>query len=143
MARIINGHPVVYNTTDFTLSDGDGSAISGTTKGEPKIYDAYCRSALLDKVSTRTEKYSYTNLSASGLVRTGALQVKGVYVASTSSGTLKFWDNTSAATTVAVNTFTPAVGWHEMGDMGLTTGLYVTIANTIDCTIVWKDNTIA
>lgn len=96
-----------------------------------------------DKVGTREEKYSYTNLSASALVRTGAGQIAGYYVASTSSGTVKFWDNTSAATTVLVNTATPAVGWHELHDMGFTTGLYCTIANTIDLTIAWKDNTVA
>lgn len=100
--------------------------------------------ALIDKISTREEKYSYTNLTASALVRTGAGQVKGVFVASTTAGTFKLWDNTSAATTILVNTATPAtVGWYDLGDAGFTTGLYCTIANTIDLTIVWKDNTVA
>lgn len=100
--------------------------------------------ALIDKISTRTEKYSYTNISASTLIRTGAGQIKGIFVASTTAGTFKCWDNTSAATTVIVNTTTPAtVGWYEFGDLGFTTGLYVTIGGTMDCTVVWKDNTIA
>ncbi len=100
--------------------------------------------ALIDKISSRNEKYSYTNLTASALIRTGAGQIKGFFVASTTAGTIKLWDNTSAATTVIINTTTPVdLGWYDLGDLGFTTGLYCTLANTIDVTVVWKDNTIA
>ena len=74
------------------------------------------------------------NLSASALAKTGPGFVHGVYVASTTGGTIKLWDALTATTPVLVNTFTPAVGWHELPFV-FSTGLYVTIANTIDCTL--------
>lgn len=61
------------------------------------------------------ETGSYKNLSASGLVRTGAGQLVGIFVASATTATIKVWDNTSAATTVLVNTFTPAAAtWYPL-----------------------------
>lgn len=75
------------------------------------------------------------NLTASALAKTGPGFLHGIFVATTTSGTIKLWDNTSAAGTVLVNTFTPtAPGWYEL-PFAFTTGLYVTIANTIDCTL--------
>lgn len=80
----------------------------------------------------------YANKSASALIKTGQGVLKGMYVNSTSSGTIKFWDNTSAAGTVINNTITPAVGYHELGGANFTTGLYATIANTLDVTIYYE-----
>ena len=78
---------------------------------------------------------SYSNLSASTLVKTGAGQVVGIFVASSSSGTLKLWDNTSAATTILVNTFSAvAATWYPL-PFSFTVGLYVTVGGTIDCTV--------
>ena len=84
------------------------------------------------------ESGSYVNLSASGLVRTGPGRLLGIFVASASATpTIKVWDNTSAATTILVNTFTPvAGGWYSMPFTFLT-GLYITISGTVDCTVSW------
>ena len=79
----------------------------------------------------------YTNLSASALVKTGEGDIIGIWVASTSAGTVKLWDNTSAATTILVNTSTLQTGWNPM-PFHFNTGLYCTIANTIDLTISWS-----
>jgi len=81
---------------------------------------------------------NYTNLTASALVKTGFGKLKGMYVNSTSSGTIKFWDNTSAATTVINNTITPAVGYHNLGSVSFNTGLYATIGGTLDVTLHWE-----
>jgi hypothetical protein len=85
------------------------------------------------------EAYSYRNLTASGLVKTGYGKVKGIIVGSHTSGTIKLWDNTSAATTVLVNTMTLAVGerWIPLFDATFSTGLYVTIGGTADITVVY------
>lgn len=87
----------------------------------------------------------YTNLTASALVKTGEGFVAGVIVSSHTSGTLKLWDNTSAATTVLVDTFTfPAgSGVYEFPQVGglppeFTTGLFATIGGTANITLVWK-----
>jgi hypothetical protein len=81
----------------------------------------------------------YKNLTASALVKTGDGVLKGMYVNSTNAGTIKFWDNTSAATTVINNTITPAIGYHNLGDVAFTTGLYATIGGTaLDVTLHYE-----
>lgn len=81
---------------------------------------------------------NYRNLTASALVKTGNGQLVGMYVNSTSTGTIKFWDNTAGSGTVIFNTITPAIGYHPLGEVAFTTGLYATIANTLDVTLVFK-----
>ena len=84
----------------------------------------------------------YKNLTASGLVETGNGTVVGIIVASHTSGTIKLWDNTSAATTVLVNTMTLAIGERFIPLYGATfdVGLYVTIGGTADVTLVYTSN---
>ena len=83
----------------------------------------------------------YTNLTASALIKTGAGVVRGFIVNSHTSGTLKLWDNTSAATTVLINTYTFPAGSSVVSfptDISFNTGLYATIGGTADITLVWK-----
>lgn len=78
---------------------------------------------------------SYVNLSADTLVKTGDGELLGIFVASSSSGTVKIWDNTSAATTVLVNTFTAIAGtWYPL-PFHFINGLYIDITGTIDLTV--------
>lgn len=82
---------------------------------------------------------NYKNLTASGLVKTGSGRLVGMYVNSTNAGTIKFWDNTSGATTVINNTITPATGYHNLGDVAFTVGCYATIGGTaLDVTLHYK-----
>ena len=84
---------------------------------------------------------TYTNLSASALIKTGAGVLKGIVVNLHSSGTLKLWDNTSAATTVLFNTITFAAGSGivlKLPAVEFSTGLYATIGGTADITLLWK-----
>lgn len=79
----------------------------------------------------------YTNLSADTLVKTGEGHIVGIFVASSSSGTIRVWDNTSAATTVLVNTFSAVAGtWYPL-PFRFKTGCYVDVGGTIDCTVCW------
>jgi hypothetical protein len=81
----------------------------------------------------------YKNMSASGLVKEGPGKLTGIIVASTSSGTLKFWDQTSAAAPILINTFTPAAAtFYKLPDVMFTRGLFVTLANTMDWTIFYE-----
>jgi len=86
------------------------------------------------------EANSYRNLSASALVKTGAGTVKGIVINSHSSGTLKLWDNTSAATTVLCETMSFAAGerFVPLFDANFNTGLYATIGGTANITILYK-----
>ena len=78
----------------------------------------------------------YKNISSSTLIRTGAGQLLGIFVASASATpTIKVWDNTSAATTILVNTFTPSAGVFYSMPFSFGTGLFVTISGTVDCTV--------
>lgn len=78
--------------------------------------------------------YKPVELSASGLVFSGKGCVGGVFCASSTSGTLKLWDNTAASGTVLVNTFTLTAGtWYPL-PFQCVNGLYATIANTADVT---------
>lgn len=97
---------------------------------------------LTNNVLNTRRPMTYTNLSASALIKTGAGVVSGFVVNSHSSGTLKLWDNTSAATTVLTNTITFAAGSGIVvnfgSDIQFSTGLYATIGGTADITIFWK-----
>ncbi len=81
---------------------------------------------------------SYKNVTSSVSVKAIDGCLYGIFVASSSSGTIKLWDNTSAATTVLVNTFS-AIGatWYPI-PVRFSTGLFITVGGTIDCTVVFE-----
>lgn len=80
----------------------------------------------------------YTNITASALVKTGQGSLVGMYVNSTTAGTIKLWDNTAGSGTVINNTITPAIGYHALGDIAFSTGLYATIGSTLDVTLIYS-----
>lgn len=79
----------------------------------------------------------YLNGSTSQLVKTGDGELIGIHVNSTTAGTIKLWDNTSAATTVLVNTYSPNAGWNPM-PFHFKTGLFITVGGTIDYTVSYS-----
>lgn len=83
------------------------------------------------------QKNNYTNLTASALVKTGTGVLAGMYVNSTTVGTIKFWNSTTATGAVINNTITPTVGYHDLGSVAFTNGLYATIGGTLDVTLHW------
>lgn len=91
-----------------------------------------------DSITSRPEGTTYTNITAStNAIRTGAAILVGMYVNSTSSGTIKIYDSLTQANTVVNNTITPAIGWHNLGNATLGTGLSVTIGGTLDVTLYY------
>lgn len=83
---------------------------------------------------------NYKNITASSLIKTGHGSIVGVLINSHTSGTLKLWDNTSAATTVLCETMSFAVGerFIPLYDVAFNTGLYATIGGTANITIIYK-----
>lgn len=78
---------------------------------------------------------SYLNTTADALVKTGKGYLVGIFVASSTSCTIKLWDNTSAATTVLVNTFSAqAATWYPL-PFYFGTGLYLDVGGTCDVTV--------
>lgn len=79
----------------------------------------------------------YKNLTVSGAVKTTSGRLVGMYVNSTTAGTVKLWDSLSAAGAVINNTITPAIGYHALGNVSFTIGLFATIGGALDVTFYY------
>lgn len=84
------------------------------------------------------EAGQFTNLSASGSVKDGAGKLLGFFVASSSSGTVKLWDNTSAAGTIIINTTSVTAATFYPCPAAFANGCYATIGGTADITFFWS-----
>lgn len=85
------------------------------------------------------ETGSFSNISTSTLVKSGAGKLLGIFCASASSTpTIKVWDSTAASGTVVVNTFTPIPGNYHAIPADVANGIYVTISGTVDCTVFFS-----
>jgi hypothetical protein len=84
------------------------------------------------------ESYGYRALSASGQVATGAGVLKGFYVGTSTSLTVKIWDNTAASGAVILETTAPLTAgtFHEV-PAGFATGLFVTLGGTGTITVFY------
>lgn len=85
----------------------------------------------------------YYNKTATGAVINGAGSLAGVIVNSHTSGTIKLWDNTSAAGNVIVNTFTFPAGsgvYTFPEPIEFYTGLFLTVGGTLDITLLATPN---
>lgn len=76
------------------------------------------------------------NLTASGAVSKVAGTLIGIYVNSTSSGTIVVGNGSTSAATAVTGTITPAIGYHPM-NMYLTGGCYLTLGSTINVTAMF------
>lgn len=82
----------------------------------------------------------YTNLTASAAIKATAGTFYGFIVNSHTNGTVKFWDQTTAAVPVMLNTITLAAGpgfYTFPKGIGFNTALYLTIGGTADITVLW------
>jgi hypothetical protein len=137
-----------YPPQFLTTKGNDMTTVSAGRILDDNGYETQTQGTLLagedltNNVLNTRRPMTYTNLSASALIKTGAGVVSGFIVNSHTSGTLKLWDNTSAATTVLTNTITFAAGSGIVvnfgSDIQFSTGLYATIGGTADITIFWK-----
>ena len=86
-----------------------------------------------------TKHNLYKNMTASGVVKASGGILMGMYVNSTTAGTIKLWDNPTAGSgTVINNTITPAIGYHPLGGAVASTGLFATITGTLDVTLYYE-----
>lgn len=72
---------------------------------------------------------TFANLSASGVVINGEGILSGMYVNSTTSGAIVLYSGVTATNTGKVigGTITPAIGYHNLGNLHATAGVYVGI----------------
>lgn len=82
----------------------------------------------------------YSNITTDTLIKTGTGKVAGFIINSHSGGALKLWDNTSAASTVLMNTYTFTAGSGVVTfpqPATFTVGLYADVTGTVDITLLW------
>jgi len=77
-----------------------------------------------------------SNVTATGAIYALPGHLIGFYVNSTTGGTIVIKDGTSSTGAAISGTITPAIGYHAF-PASFTTGLYVTIANTLNVTLFW------
>jgi len=82
----------------------------------------------------------FVNLTSSGAILGGEGVLAGMYVNSTSSGTVKLLqgDGSSYADSgdgkAIAGVITPAIGYHNLGNLHATPGIYCWCSGTIDVT---------
>jgi len=80
----------------------------------------------------------YSNITGSQVIKGSPGTLAGIFDNSSTSGTLKLYDNATAGSgTVINNTFTPALGWNP-NPAPFYNGLYATVGGTIDCTFYFN-----
>ncbi len=87
--------------------------------------------------------YTYglpAQITGTGLIYTGQGTVNGIIVNSHTNGTLKLWDNTSAATTILIDTFTfpTGSGSYNLFGVKFIKGIFATVGGTLDATISYN-----
>jgi len=76
------------------------------------------------------QENKFINTSTPGIVKTGGCVLEGMYVNSSTSGTMAIYDATAATSGYAVGgTMTPAAGYHYLGNLQCTQGIYVDLSN--------------
>jgi hypothetical protein len=132
-----------YLTTLPTLTNGQISPSMIDSSGRSITTLGTALSQAIDSVLTYSRGSNYQELSTSGLVLTGAGKLTGIFVASGTSPTVKIWDNTSAATTVLLDTFTVATPpyYIELPYVRCINGLYATLGGTNPLITIFYDPT--
>jgi hypothetical protein len=89
-------------------------------------------------MSTPMQIGGYKRLTATGNIATRGVSVIGFLVASTTAGTIQFYDDAATGTTTPITgVITPAVGFNPL-PVSTTNGLYAVIAGTaLDVTVVY------
>lgn len=77
---------------------------------------------------------TFVNLTASGVVIPGEGVLQSMYVNSTSSGTMIFYNSPSTTENlgniIGTTDITPAAGFHYLGNIHCTAGIYCAIGGT-------------
>jgi len=86
-----------------------------------------------DSVTSYPKAPTPVNLTSANVALTGAGQLVGIYVNSTSAGTVVIRDGTTAGDTAISGTITPAIGYHAF-PAAVSTGVFLSLSGTINVT---------
>jgi hypothetical protein len=137
--------PVIMNTTEaitaprfwfLTCDFENGIYVTrgGTAANYTVIYEQG------NVVMKRGRIKAFGNLSTDQKVYEGACRLKGFFVASSTSGTVRLYDNTAASGTVVLNTTTTLpMGWYAL-EADCVNGLYLDVGGTINVTVCLELN---
>lgn len=125
-----------YKATRTALSDGDRGEVQVDQTGFLLNSLGTALNKAIDSIASYPGGTTPTQLTASGLVATGAGQLTGIFVsAASSTPTIKIWNNTAASGAVLIDTFTPVAGTpYTFFNGNFSTGCYVTIGGTVSAT---------
>lgn len=141
MARTDHGLPGIYNASVITMVDGTGCALAVDVSGITKFNNAYLQAGedLAADITKIEQRATYQNITADTALKSAAGRFIGFICNSTTSGTIKMYDNTAASGTVILNTFTPAAStvYAFAAAVNFSTGLYADVSNTIDITFLY------
>lgn len=142
----------IYNTTPTVRTNGQGGPLQSNANGDlNSTLNTYLRGEdpTFNVLKTQVRGTYTVPLTASGLVFTGPGQLLGFIVNScAATATLKIWDNTSAATTVVMDTMTFTLAEAQgpkvfmlPAAVQLNTGCYFTIAvAAMSVTPIWNQS---
>jgi hypothetical protein len=88
-------------------------------------------------IQTPPTGLKYLSLSADTLVKTGEGTLYMIKVASSSSGSIKVWDNTAGSGTVILDTMAVEAKEEHYIPAQFTTGLYVDVTGTVNVTVFY------
>lgn len=129
-----------YRSSTITLSTDNSPVSLGVDVNGYLLTDlGVALSKSLDSIVSRPEATSYVDISASGVVANAPCILTGMFVNSSTSGTVKLYDNASAASGIVLNntTGTLAVGYYPLGNANTTNGVYCTVGGTLDVTFYY------
>ena len=81
---------------------------------------------------------TYTKLTASGQVLAGEGWLAGMYVNTTTTGSIALYDYLEATgdTLLMFNASSPSIGYHSLGNVHCTTGCYADLGAAADVTFL-------
>jgi hypothetical protein len=126
----------------YDCADGDPTYSAGyDANGNTNINLAVKLDAMNDAISAYEKGWVPINLTSSGQVLTAPGTVKGFFVNSTSSGTIRIADALSAGSGYVGGVITPGAGQFYQYPAMVANGCYITISGTIDVTFFVRANT--
>ncbi|MDQ3816317.1 MAG: hypothetical protein M3362_01335 [Acidobacteriota bacterium] len=133
----------VYRATVPSLSDGQTVGEQVDQYGNKKVTQATALAGedLPNDLIRVEERFDYnTPITASTLIKTGVGRFAGFFVSAASvTPTITVYDNTSAAGTKIIDTFTPVAGTlYRFPTTNFTVGLYIAISGTVTLTPFYK-----
>lgn len=102
------------NTTTYTYINGSRVALQLDQNGNLKVTSATVLDEDIDAVTSYDKSYTYTRVTASGIISGAPIALAGFYIEASSSGVISLYDNASAASGSAMLALSKAVTTNDL-----------------------------